>query len=243
MGADQIRVCVRHGGRGAQEPERSPSSGSSWPPSRKIADTQLALGYAYANGQGVRKNLKEAAKWFRLAARTRKCRCTICKWDYAYGNGHGVRENLKEALKWFRLAAEQKVARAQAALGFAYASGQGIPENDREAMKWYRLAADQNIASAQAQLAWHYYSGEGVPENYIEAYAWINLAVAQESDLRAQGYDDEFLKWMTELKDELRSKMTSAQIVEAQKQSSEIHASIELLAELERYKSACKAPG
>ena len=33
-----------------------------------IAEAQMKVGYCYATGNGVPKNLEEAAKWYRLAA-------------------------------------------------------------------------------------------------------------------------------------------------------------------------------
>jgi uncharacterized protein len=107
-------------------------------------------------------------------------------------------------VKWLRLAAEQGHAQAQHNLGFMYDSGQGVPQNDAEAMKWYRLAAEQGHADAQYNLGVMYRDGQGIPQDYVQALMWFNLA-ASEQATAVQG------------RDLAASKMTPAQIAEAQR--------------------------
>ena len=117
-----------------------------------------------------------------------------------------------EAVKWFRLAAEQGDAQAQNNLGFMYAEGQGVPQDDAEAVKWYRLAAKQGDARAQFSLGVMYADGRGVPQDYVQAYMWFDLAAARFSALEAEGRDQAMKN-----RDLAASKMTPAQIAEAQK--------------------------
>ncbi|MCH7806877.1 MAG: sel1 repeat family protein [Proteobacteria bacterium] len=126
-----------------------------------------------------------------------------------YANGWGVPENDAEAVRWYRLAADQGYVKAQYNLGYMYANGEGVPENDAEAVRWYRLAAGQGYAAAQFTLGVMYANGLGVPENFITAYMWWNLAAAQGVEVAQDN------------KEFLRVKMTSEQIAEAQRLSTE----------------------
>ena len=60
-----------------------------------------------------------------------------------------------------------------------------------------------------------YETGQGVPEDYVQAYAWLNLAAAQRYESAIQG------------KNELRKRMTSEQIAQAQELSTTLFLQIE----------------
>ena len=122
-----------------------------------------------------------------------------------FSMGEGVKQDDVQAVKWFRLAADQGDADAQFALGLMFANGQGVPQNHAEAVKWFRLAADQGNASAQYNLGAMYNNGQGVPQNHVLAHMWYNLA-------GAQGVAD-----APKYRDRSASKMTPAQIAEAQR--------------------------
>jgi hypothetical protein len=113
---------------------------------------QVALGIMYYLGQGVRRNIAEAEKWFRLAANQGDSGAQAMLGSM-YVNGAGVPKNYVEAMKWYRLSADQGDATGQLELGIMYHNGQGAPPNDAEAAKWLRLAAAQGNASARDKLA------------------------------------------------------------------------------------------
>ena len=113
------------------------------------------------------------------------------------------------AFRFWRPLADQGFPRAQFNLGFMYANGQGVPQNHAEAVKWYRLAADQGNARAQVNLGGMYYTGQGVPQDHVQAHKWFNLAGADgDEDGRKN-------------RDIVATKMTPAQIAEAQRLASE----------------------
>ena len=91
-----------------------------------------------------------------------------------------------------------------------YSDGQGVPQNYVEAMRWYTKAAEQGEAIAQNNLGVMYSDGQGVPQDYVRAHMWINLAAAARSvpelgDKAVHG------------RDAVATKMTPAQIAEAQR--------------------------
>jgi TPR repeat protein len=59
----------------------------------------------YNNGQGVKRNYKEAARLYRLSAKQGNARAHS-NLGIMYNNGQGVRQNKKEAKRFFRLSAK-----------------------------------------------------------------------------------------------------------------------------------------
>ncbi len=76
------------------------------------ADAQCDLGYRYASGTGVEKDLEEAACWFHKAAEQAYPEAQYSL-GFRYANGIGVTQDREEAVKWYRRAAEQGHAIAQ----------------------------------------------------------------------------------------------------------------------------------
>jgi uncharacterized protein len=122
---------------------------------------------------------------------------------YQYGEG-GVAQNFAEAAKWYRLAADQGDASAQSSLGCLY-DVCGDTQNYTQAVRWYRRAADQGFDSAQFSLGTMYENGHGVPQDYVLAHMWFNLSSAQGNQAAGR------------TRDNLATRMTPAQIAEAQK--------------------------
>ena len=83
------------------------------------AEAQNCLGVCYEDGNGVTKDLSEAAKWYRKAAEQGNA-AAQCNLGVCYYNGYGVTKDLAEAVKWFRKAADQGDAPAQYNLGVCY---------------------------------------------------------------------------------------------------------------------------
>ena len=93
----------------------------------------------------------------------------------------------------------------RAYLGIMYRKGQGVPQDAAAAVKWFRLAADRGDVEAQYNLGIMYSNGEGVPQDYVVAHKWFTLAAAQGNE------------GAREIRDLVVTKMTLAQIAEAQK--------------------------
>ena len=142
------------------------------------AEAQVWLGWCYANGQGVSKDLKEAAKWYRKSAEQglKEAQYSL---GLCYYNGRGVPQSYEEAVKWYRKAAEQGVKEAQYDLGKCYENGQGVSKDINEAVKWYRKAAVQGVKEAQYSLGLCYANGQGVPKDFAEAAKWYRKSAVQ----------------------------------------------------------------
>jgi TPR repeat protein len=97
------------------------------------AESQFQLGRRYDKGEGVPRDLVEAAKWYRKAAEQGLAKAQdnlgVC-----YDRGEGVAQDHAEAAKWFRKAAEQNLPRAQSNLGVCYDHGTGVTRDSAEAV-------------------------------------------------------------------------------------------------------------
>jgi len=80
------------------------------------------------------------------------------------------------------------------------------------ALSWYRRAADQGDETAQFILGVMYSKGQGVPQDYVLAHKWLNLAAS-----RFPASEKEERDIAVKLRDQIASKMTAAQIDEAEK--------------------------
>ncbi len=97
-----------------------------------------------------------------------------------------------------------------------YYDGRGVPQDDAEAVRWYRKAAEQGLAQAQHNLGVMYANGQGVPQDYVLAHKWYNLSAARGG-----------MAGNTTPRDYVASKMTPAQIAEAQRLAREWMAAFE----------------
>jgi uncharacterized protein len=176
-----------------------------------FAKAQYFLGAMHFNGDGVVENIKEATKWWKLAAeqgnadaqklldQLQKEKGKQKRGSTAIGTVEElknakdayIRKDYKTAYKLLLPLAEQGEVVAQYRLGVMYRKGLGVPQDDKEAIKWYRLAAEQGHPEAQYQVGWMHYNGKGVPQDDKEAIKWYRLS-AEQGDALAQGN----LGWM-----------------------------------------------
>ena len=113
---------------------------------------QHMLGEMYRKGQGVPRNLQDAARWYQKAAEL----------DYAdaqyhlglmYDEGLGVTLNDELALKWYEAAARNGVIDAQYNLALMYEAGEGATKDDSWAYAWFDVAANHGDPVAQMKRA------------------------------------------------------------------------------------------
>jgi len=118
------------------------------------------------------------------------------------------------AMNYWRPLAEQNNAVAQVNLGLMYRKGLGVPQDNMQALVWYRKAADQGNDIAQLRLSLMYEGGLGAPQDYVQARMWANIAASLVPDAKYRATAVLF-------RDFLVTKMTPAQIAEAQRLATE----------------------
>lgn len=120
------------------------------------ANAELQMGQRYADGNGVIKNDKEAARWYERAASHGHAEA-----QYRYGlallDGRGVVQDYKAAFSWIEKPAKLGHANAQFSLGELYRYGTGTVLDKAQAYLWFNLAAAQGVekaAKARDSLVW-----------------------------------------------------------------------------------------
>lgn len=140
---------------------------------------QNELGWCYADGVGVAKDLKKAAVAFQLAA-DQGFAAAQNNLGALYYDGLGVPKDPGLSARWFMRAAEQGHASAQCSLGSCYYDGYGVERDGRRAIFWYRKAADQGVAVGQYCLGMCYENGVGVEQRDLKlTIYWFRCAALQ----------------------------------------------------------------
>ena len=145
---------------------------------------QSNLGFMYAKGIGVEKNIDEAIKWYRKAAENGHLNSQF-NLGVIYAKGRGVDQNYHEAFKWYKMAAEQNDKTALVTVAMMLAKGIGTEKNEKDAVNWYYRAATQGHINAQYTLATMFSRGQGVPVDNTEAFEWY-LKAAEQDHISAQ---------------------------------------------------------
>lgn len=118
---------------------------------RGTPTAQNNLGFMLENGQGVEKDYKAAAKWYRMAAENGNA-VAQNNLGTLYANGQGVAQNSNEAVKWYRMAAEQGYADAHVNLGIMYFEGRGVSKSYEDAYACWVVAAEKGIEIARENM-------------------------------------------------------------------------------------------
>ena len=167
------------------------------------------LGKIYLGGQGMPRDYEKAIVWLKKAADRGDADA-----QSELGTLLVAVQAYREAISWFQKAADQGQVSAQNSLAAMYENGQGVPQNYEQAALLYRKAAGNGDARAMFNIGLMNFKGHGVPTDFVQAEMWFNLATAHASDLQVR-YQ------AAASRDELATKMTSAQIAEAQRLASE----------------------
>lgn len=151
-------------------------------PQQAVPTAQAAMQNAKDAYQ--RKDYKQAADWFRVAAEQGDVKGQY-NLGLFYSEGKGVPQDYDQAAEWFHKAAEQGLAQAQHSLGLLYQQGHGVPKDPAQAVVWLGKAAEQGYAPAQTSLGLAYRDGLGVKKDSTQARQWLGKAAAQ-GDAEAQ---------------------------------------------------------
>lgn len=174
-------------------------------------EAQILVAWHYDNGPT--KNYTEAARWYRKAAEQGHANAQNTL-GTRYYDGRGVLQDYAEALKWFQKAAEQGSEVGQLNLASMYYEGNGVPQDYAEAAKWYLFSAEQGDQRGQFEIGMMYYNGKGVRQDYVLAHMWLNLA---SSRIDPYYFSNKDYEKAASMRNNVTSKMTPAQIAEAQR--------------------------
>jgi TPR repeat protein len=114
--------------------------------------SQLNLGAAYDNAISTERNVDEAIKWYRMAA---KQGLAEAQFNLAHIL---VDEDISAtaAAEWMAKAAAQGMPDAQYLMGVIYSEGLGVEQDDAKAIEWLNKAVAQGQQDAVQFLQQHY---------------------------------------------------------------------------------------
>lgn len=114
--------------------------------------SQLLLGSLYEEGkQGLQKNLKKAAQWYRKAADQGDAQAQY-NLGLLYEEGKGMPQDYYAAAQWYQLAVDKSLSEAQNNLGVLYILGKGVMQDKSKAESLFRIAARQGNPNAIQNL-------------------------------------------------------------------------------------------
>lgn len=145
------------------------------------AIAQYNLGVIYNNGEGVKRDFKQAFVWFRKAAEQGHSESQLAIGDM-YLLGQGVVKDNNLALDWRLKAAERGNFSAQVRLAFMYDFGIGVAQNYEQAAAWHLKVVERSSKGvfkdpqyfmSTKRLSEMFYHGQWVPKNKRQVVAWI----------------------------------------------------------------------
>jgi TPR repeat protein len=181
------------------------------------APAEYNLALLYEEGRGVAQSLAEAARWYRAAAEEGYGEAQN-NLGRLYAFGRGLSQDAGQAAYWYGKAAEQGNIEGQNNLANAYREGRGVPQDLTKAFQLYKTGAMSGYPVAQNNLGLMYANGTGTDRDYCLAYAWLSLAA-------------EKLPASRRPLEQVQSKMTSEEIVQAQRARDELRAQVKPIKE------------
>lgn len=146
-------------------------------------EAQSEIGFMYANGVVVPKDLEESLIWFRKSAQQGYAPAQHNLGDI-YEGDRGYAADLVEARKWYLKAAGQNFVPSMACLAVCFYQGKGGPVDQAESLKYYKLVCEyglernsqieiENVASAHYMVGRMLFAGQGAPVNEAEGLKYI----------------------------------------------------------------------
>lgn len=137
---------------------------------------KLAQCYEQGTG-GVSRDLKEAWKWYGLAAQEGDLEAEY-NIGRLYRDGIGTKQNFVESAYWFRKAARNGHVTAMLNIARQFEEGKGVLQDYTIAAENYWKAADRGNAEAAYRYAEMCRDGIGVKADKAKAYKWFEKAAA-----------------------------------------------------------------
>jgi TPR repeat protein len=131
------------------------------------------LGVLFTTGTAVKRDDKEAFRWFLLAARQGHPNAYV-QLGHRYHRGLGVAQNDKAAAYWFFVGASNGDNNATAALGGLHAAGHGVQQNWTTAVSLWEKAGNWRFVGDA------YACGLGVEQDNERALSLYRKAAAAE---------------------------------------------------------------
>jgi localization factor PodJL len=153
-----------------------------------IPEAQFEIASRFADGSGVRSDMKAAAIWYEKAAR-RGLAPAQFRLGSLYEKGKGVPLDRARAAQLYQAAAETGNAKAMHNLAVLHAEGGAGDPDLEQAAKWFRKAAEHGVRDSQFNIGILNARGLGVTQNFAEAYKWFAIAAKSGDEQAAKRRD------------------------------------------------------
>ncbi|CAG8579245.1 10889_t:CDS:1, partial [Acaulospora morrowiae] len=166
-----------------------------------LPNYQFYLGVKYHTGDGIKKDDKEAAKWFRKAAEQGLSSAQFML-GFLYMIGMGVQHDIQQGLHWYHLAARQNDPIAMRNIAYHH-----LTEKDyKNAKDWFCKAYEAGNAESANQIGIMYSLGKGNSRDLQKAEEWFRKSAEAgdshgKTNLGAQLLENgnkEGVKWIRE---------------------------------------------
>lgn len=151
---------------------------------RGVVTSTNNLGFMYAEGKGVARDLARAAECFAAAAAADQPAGQL-NMGLCHLNGWGVPQDDAKAFDMFARAAENGNAAACGCLAHMIRHGLGSESDPKMTVAYLQMGADRGDPDCWYELGCAYEVGFGVRQSVTEAARWLELAAA-DGDARAQ---------------------------------------------------------
>jgi localization factor PodJL len=147
------------------------------------------IGARHADGRGMPRDAKLAARWFEQAA-AQGHGPSQYRLASLYREGRGVPKDPALAFQWFDRAAAQGHVLAMHNAAVLLAEGvHGAPDYAGAAL-WFKRAAEHGVKDSQFNVAILFARGLGVNQDLVESYRWFSAAAAQGDQDAVKKRDD-----------------------------------------------------
>jgi TPR repeat protein len=153
----------------------------------------LHLGWMYHEGDGVKRDLVLASKYFHRASEEGNPSALLALASI-YEKGDGVKQNLQEAEKYLKLAVRVDLMRALAAYGNFLCYERGDEQSQKLAFNFIEHGANVSQVDELAKLALLYEHGEGTKKDLAKAAALHEKAREQLKVVKASSATDYFAR-------------------------------------------------
>ena len=135
------------------------------------SSAQFYVGYYYASGYGVKKDVKLAFEWYTKAAE-QKSPAALNNLAICYEYGRGVEIDLTKAVFYYEESAKQGNITAQKNLAICYKNGKGVKSDPCKVFYWTFEAARNEDVESQGMIALYHLKGYGTERDLTEALLW-----------------------------------------------------------------------